>query len=108
FVVEQSHPAKASEVRFDMFEAEYTHEGDRCTFEVLLDRFQLNDPALRALGEMVHDIDLRDRKFGRPETVGLERMIDGISRTHAGDEDRIARGATIFDAVYESLRGERP
>ena len=108
FVVEPGHRPEANEVRFDMFEAEYTHEGDHCTFEVLLERFQLTDPALRALGEMVHDIDLRDGKFGRPETAGLERMIDGIGRTHAADEERIVQGAAVFDAVYESLRGERP
>ena len=108
FVAEQSHHPGANEVRFDMFEAEYTHQGDQCTFEVLLERFSLIDPALRSLGEMVHDIDLKDGKFGRPETAGLERMIDGICRTHAADEERIALGAAVFDAVYESLRGDRP
>jgi hypothetical protein len=108
FVVEQGRRPETHEVRFDMFEAEYTHQGDRCTFEVLLERFELADPALRSLGEMVHDIDLRDGKFGRAETAGLERMIDGICRTHAADEERVAAGAAVFDAVYESLRGERP
>jgi hypothetical protein len=108
FVEEREHRPAANEVRFDMFEAEYTHEGDHCTFEVLLERFQLNDPALRALGEMVHDIDLRDGKFGRPETAGLERVIDGIGRAHPADDERIAQGATILDALYESLRGDRP
>ena len=107
FVVEQNYRPEPGEVRFDMFEAEYTHEGDRCTFEVLLERFRLTEPALRALGEIVHDIDLRDRKYARPETSGLERMIDGICRTHPSDAERIARGAAVFDAVYESLRGER-
>ena len=60
-----------------------THEGDQCTFEVLLARLGLDDPGLRALGEMVHEIDLRDGKFGRPETAGLERLIEGIARKHA-------------------------
>jgi hypothetical protein len=107
FVVEQNYRPDPSAVRFDMFDAEHTHEGDRCTFEVLLERFRLTDPALRALGEMVHDIDLRDRKYARPETSGLERMIDGICRTHSDDKERVALGAGVFDAVYESLRGER-
>jgi len=50
---------------FDTFEAEFTHEGDRCTFEVLLSRFVIEDPALRAIAEIVHDIDIKDGKFGR-------------------------------------------
>jgi hypothetical protein len=108
FVEEGEHRPAANEVRFDMFEAEYTHEGDRCTFEVLLEHFQLNDPGLQVLGEMVHDIDLKDGKFGRPETAGLERVIDGIGRAHRADEERIAQGAGVLDALYESLRGERP
>ena len=53
FVAEQSHHPGANEVRFDMFEAEYTHQGDQCTFEVLLERFSLIDPALRSLREPV-------------------------------------------------------
>src|SRR5262249_13808555 len=53
------------ELRFDMFEAEFTHEGERCSFEVLLERSGLKDPALQAIAEIVHDIDLKDEKFGR-------------------------------------------
>lgn len=103
FVEERGHRPAANEIRFDMFEGEYTHEGDRCTFEVLLARHALQEPALHALGEMVHDIDLRDGKFGRPETAGLERLVDGISRTHRVDEERIAHGGSLLNAFYESL-----
>jgi hypothetical protein len=53
----------------------------------------------------VHDIDLRDAKFGRPETAGFERMMDGITRRHAGDAERLAQGALILDTLYESLQG---
>ena len=61
-----------------MFEAEYTHEGDRCTFETLIARFGLDDRAFDAVAEMVHDIDLRDEQFGRPETPGFERLLSGL------------------------------
>ena len=44
-----------------MYEAEFTHEGDRCTFEVLLERFTLKDPALKSIAEMIDDIDLKDQ-----------------------------------------------
>jgi hypothetical protein len=104
FVEERRHRPAAGEVRFDMFDAEYTHEGELCTFEVLLSRFGLDDPGLRAVGEMVHDIDLRDGKFSRPETAGLERVIDGITRKHAKDQERLAQGAAVLDALYDALR----
>jgi hypothetical protein len=88
-----------------MFEAEYTHEGDRCSFETLVARFGLTDPALAAIGELVHDIDCKDGKFGRSETAGLERMIAGIVRRHAGDDARLERGAAVLDDLYEAFRG---
>ncbi|HLQ22765.1 MAG TPA: chromate resistance protein ChrB domain-containing protein [Gemmatimonadales bacterium] len=93
------------EVRFDMFEAEYTHEGDRCTFETLVARFAPADAALQAIGEMVHDIDCKDARFGRPETPGLERLIAGMARAQQADDDRLAAGAAAFDALYESFAG---
>src|SRR5882724_7696614 len=70
FVSGKGYRPNDGELRFDMFEAEFTHEGDKCTFEVLLDRAALNDSALRAIAEIIHDIDLRDSKFGRGEVVG--------------------------------------
>jgi hypothetical protein len=106
FVEEEAYQAKADEVRFDMFEAEYTHEGDRCTFETLMARFRLTQPGLQALAEMVHDIDLADAKFARAETAGFERLIDGITRAHAGDDERIAHGAALLDNFLQSFQSE--
>jgi hypothetical protein len=105
FVSGRRHRPAEGEVRFDMFEGELTHEGDRCTFEVLLDRLGLDDPALRAIAEIVHDVDLKDGKFGRPEAPGVERLVDGIARAHGDDETRLARGAAVLDDLYESFRG---
>jgi hypothetical protein len=88
--------------------AEFTHEGGRCTFEVLLERFQLRDSALAALGEMVHDLDLEDGRFARPETSGLGRMIVGIALASPDDEVRVAQGATVLDGLYQSFRSSVP
>ena len=87
----------------DMFEAEFTHEGDRCTFEVLLQRLKLKQPALRAIAEIVHDIDLKDGKFGRPETPGIERLITGICSAHKEDVARLARVSEIFEDLLGSF-----
>ena len=112
FVAPEGYTPRKGELRFDMFEAEYTHEGDRCTFETLLRRFRLRAPALRAIGEIVHDIDCKDAKFARPEAAGVERLLGGIARESATDTTRLRRGAVVFDNLYQSFatsrRGSRP
>jgi hypothetical protein len=108
FVPGRGYAPRPGEVRFDMFQAEYTHEGEHCTFETLLARFNLRDRALNALGEIVHDIDLKDDRFGRPETDGVASLVRGIVQNHAGDTERIDRGAALFDDLYASMKRGRP
>ena len=107
FVRPKDHVPQEGELRFDMFEAEFTHEGDRCTFEVLLARLNLNDPALTAIGEIVHDIDLKDGKFGREETGGIAHLVTGLCQASRDDAQRLARGAAVFDDLYEYFRRRR-
>jgi hypothetical protein len=103
FTGNRRYQPRAGELRFDMFDAEYTHEGDRCTFETLMDRAGLRDRALRAIGEIVHDIDCKDGKFDREETPGVAAMIEGLVRVTSDDGKRLERGATLFDQLYASL-----
>jgi hypothetical protein len=103
--VADGYAPRPGELRFDMFEAEFTHEGDRCTFETLVARFGLRaDPALRAIGEIVHDIDVKDAKFARSEAAGVERLLVGVVVGHPTDVDRVQHGATLFDTLYEAFR----
>lgn len=95
------------ELRFDMFDAEYTHDGPRCTFETLVHRFELDDAALAALGEIVHDIDFKERAFDRAETPGFARLVDGLVASHAADEDRLRHGAVVLDTLYAGLTSSR-
>jgi hypothetical protein len=104
FVPPKGYKALSGELRFDMFDAEFTHEGDRCTLEVLIERTGVNDQALIPIEEIVHDIDLKDSKFGRQETIGIERLIAGIAMAHKDDETRLERGAAVFDDLYEYFR----
>ena len=109
FVADGEYQAADGELRYDMFNAEFTHEGDKCSFEVLLERAGLNDRALGAIAQIVHDIDLKDNKFARPETSGIAHVIGGICRTQSDDESRIARATPFFDDTYEQfLRATRP
>jgi hypothetical protein len=100
FVPPKGYVPEPQELRFDMFDAEFTHEGDRCSFEVLMERAGLDDAALTAIAEIIHDIDLKDDKFGREETPGIKSLIDGICAGTRDDLDRIARGSVLFDDLY--------
>ena len=105
FVFDTGHRSRPGEIRFDMFDAEYTHVGDKCTFEVLLERFGLEgDAALRSIGEIVHDIDVKDGKFARPEAAGVEQLLTGIVRGTPADAERLVAGGALFKSLYESFR----
>ena len=107
FVSGKGYRPEDGELRFDMFEAEFTHEGDKCTFEVLLDRCALKDPALRAIAEIIHDIDLKDDKFGRTEVAGIRTLVEGISIATEDDSERIARGTGVFNSLYDYFKKKR-
>jgi len=107
YVATREYRPGADELRFDMFEGDFTHEGDHCTFEVLLTRCGITDPALRPIAEIVHDIDLKDGKFGRAETTGIDKLIAGIAMAHKEDEDRLERARAVFDDLYEYYRRKR-
>jgi len=103
FVSNGDAPAPGA-LRFDMAGAEFGHEGDRCTFETLVQRFRGDDPALRQLAEIVHDLDLRDGKFGRAEAPGVALTIAGLAAAESDDLARIRQGQWLFDCLYVSLR----
>lgn len=103
FVDPERHAHRDGELRFDMFEAEFTHQGDACTFEMLASLFVPDDAALREIGEIVHDVDCKDGKFQREEAAGLRRMIAGIAAAHRDDEVRLTRGAALFDDLYAAF-----
>ena len=112
FVAGTGSTPQPGEVRFDMFEGEFTHRGDRCTFEVLVGEVLkaqagVVDPALAAIGEIIHDIDLKDGKYGREETAGIRNLIAGIAAPHNDDEQRLARGAAVLDDLYRYFTDRR-
>ncbi len=104
FVTAKDYEAGPGELRFDMFKGEFTHVGDRCSFEVLLERIGAGDPALQAIAEIVHDIDLKDGKFGREQTAGIAHVIAGVCASQSDDPARIERGSAIFDDTYQTFR----
>lgn len=97
---------RPSEIGFDFVGADFTHERDRCTFETLKERIGISDPALDPIAEIVHDIDLKDGKYGRPDGPGIQQLIQGLIQAHPNDEERIASGLVLFDHLYASFRGK--
>ncbi|HEY8834296.1 MAG TPA: chromate resistance protein ChrB domain-containing protein [Chthoniobacterales bacterium] len=94
----------AGAIPFDYAHGEFSHHGEDCTFETLLARFALADKALRKIGEMVHDADLEDEKFQRPECLGLDRILKGWAKRGLPDEEILSQGAGCFDGLYAFLR----
>jgi hypothetical protein len=104
YVEAKGYVPAPGELRFDMFDAEFTHEGSLCTFEVLLARWGTDDPALRTIADMVHDLDLRDARYGREETSGFTALITGICLDHRDDEARLTAGTVALDALYRTFQ----
>jgi hypothetical protein len=94
----------AGAIPFDYAHGEFSHHGEDCTFETLLARFGIDDKALRKIGEMVHDADLEDEKFQRPECVGLDRILKGWAKRGLPDDEILIRGGNCFDGLYGFLR----
>ena len=108
FVDGKDYQPEPGELRFDMADAEFTHEGNRCTFETLTYRTGLDgDQALVALAEIIHDLDIADDKFGRPETAGIAALINGICASTDGDNERIAQGSGALDGFYAHFTKRR-
>ncbi len=104
FVAPDDYEAAPRETQFDMYDGEYTHEGDRCTFEVLAARNNIRDRGVKAMMEIIHDLDMKDGKYGRAECAGVAAAIAGIGKTSQDDMERIERGMILFDALHAALQ----
>jgi len=105
--ITDANVAPGEAVPFDMFGAGFGHEGNHCTFETLQARFELRDPAVKRLAEIVHDLDLKDARFGAPEGPTLGAAIDGLQLSSADDSLLLERGMTLFEALYQSFTQAR-
>ncbi|HZI50840.1 MAG TPA: chromate resistance protein ChrB domain-containing protein [Terriglobia bacterium] len=104
FVAAKGYRPEERELRFDMFDAEFTHEGNLCTFEALTERMGITDRALRRLGEIIHDIDLKESRFSHPETPGLALVVNAICSRYKDDPGRIERATIVLDDLYEYFK----
>jgi hypothetical protein len=94
--------AQARAILFDMPGGEFTHVGELCTFEVLLKAFGITAAPLKKMAELVHDLDLKDGKYGRAEARGVEEILTAIRKTAADDKETLRRGMEIFEMLFLS------
>jgi hypothetical protein len=100
-------PAGSSKsIPFDTYDVEFSHHGDRCTFEVLAERFGIEDPAVAQLGRLVHDLDLKEHRYNVAESAAVGRVIDGLRQVFPRDEELMEHAVAIFEALYRSFVGE--
>jgi hypothetical protein len=99
-------PPGEAVVPFDMYGVELGHQGERCTFETLVDRFGLADPALRRIGRIVHRLDLRGEAPPDGETATVGRLVEGLREAVADDHELLTHGMAVFEALYRSFQGE--
>jgi len=90
-------------VPFDMFGVDFSHRADGCTFETLCDVFGIHEPAVARIAAIVHDLDLKDARFGASEGATVAAMIDGLQLAYADDDALLAQGMTLFDSLYRSF-----
>ena len=90
-------------VPFDMYDVEFSHQGDGCTFETLCSVFGIRQPALSRIAAIVHDLDLKDGRFGAPECATVSAMIEGLQLAIHDDDALLAQGITLFDSLYRSF-----
>src|SRR5438552_3294931 len=80
FIFAMDPTARPLALPFDMAGVEFSHHGDDCTFETLVKRFSITDKAVLQIAQMVHDADLEDHKFHKPECLGLNAVLAGWAK----------------------------
>lgn len=100
----QSMFSGSNPVGFDIEGGLFSHVGDLCTFEVIIRAFALKARGLRKLAEIVHELDLQDGLYSRPETAGLNAMLIGLCSTEKDDFGILHKGFLLFDVLFESLK----
>jgi hypothetical protein len=91
---------------FDVVGARLSHRGDDCSFETFLKEYELMDPVLREIAEIVHDADLMDEKYGRPESEGLDAIVRGMQLALPDDEALTYHTDALYDGLYAYLGRE--
>jgi len=105
-VIRYTLQPEPDEITFDMSNAHFGHQGQFCTFETMIRAFQLDEPGLQTLAEIVHEIDLRDGQYSHPEMTGIDAILKGWLVANLSDVELEAHGIALFEGLYAALKGE--
>jgi hypothetical protein len=90
---------------FDMPGVELGHREGRCSFETIVEKYNIQDPAIHVLAKIVHGADVSKDLYGRPEAAGLKAIAEGFGRLGFADDHAInAAEWIVYDALYEYCR----
>lgn len=103
--VEDLDDVPADATSFDIVGGDLSHVGDDVTFETILRRYELIDPVLWRLAQIVHQADLDDDRYDAPEASGFDMIVRALGLDH-GDEEVRRLTATVLDSLYTFLRRE--
>ena len=93
-------------VPFDMFHGGFGHRGEDCTFETLQKAFRIRDKRVGIIGQIIHDADLLDEKFGRKEGFGVDEILNGWAKQGIPDRELLERGIQLIEALFHSVPGK--
>lgn len=99
-IIRYASEAAPDEVAFDMKDAEFGHQGNLCSLETMISRFGLEKPGIQAIAEIVHELDLRDGIYNRPEAAGVEAIVRGWLLAGLLDTELESRGIALFEGLY--------
>jgi hypothetical protein len=91
---------------FDMYGVEFGHRDSHCTLETLVERFGVVDSATVRLSQVVHDLDMKDERYGMPECAAMGRIVNGLRQLYADDDRLLAQGIVLMDALHRSFAGD--
>jgi hypothetical protein len=98
--VDDPDEVPADATPFDMRGVDLSHHGGACSFETFLRIYELDDPVLWEIAEIVHEADLADERYDAPEARGLDVLLRGLSLIR-DDEEFLRLSGPLFDGLYE-------
>ncbi len=88
-------------VPYDVPGVELGHHDGKCSFEAIVEKYRIEDPAIRLLAQIVHGADVSADLYGRPEAPGLKAIAEGFRRLGLHDDHEILeRESVVYDALY--------
>jgi hypothetical protein len=99
--VDDPDDVPADATPFDMRGVQLGHHDGRCSFETILVRYQLDDPALDRIGQLVHEADIGDERYDAPEAAGIDTLLRGLALNARDDHHMLDQTALLYDALYD-------